>query len=133
MRRLDYEGVGGFPDWFIAGGADHFMSYAMVNQMHIFKMSSVSDQCMARNKVWQARALDFIDGSVGFINGDIHHLWHGAERNRGYGTRHNILHGFNPDKDTYYNDDGVIQLVKDKVKMKEMVIEHFKHRSEDDE
>jgi hypothetical protein len=49
-----------------------------------------------------------VRGRVGFIAGELRHLWHGELRTRGYGQRHAHLAelDFNPDEDIAIGSDG---------------------------
>ena len=47
-------------------------------------------------RAWQARAAEVVQGDLGYLPGNIYHLWHGPKSNRNYGNRGFILHDFDP-------------------------------------
>lgn len=47
-------------------------------------------------RAWQAKAAEVVQGDLGFLPGNIFHLWHGPRSNRNYGNRGYLLQDFDP-------------------------------------
>lgn len=60
---------------------------------------------------WSSKWGKLIDGKISYINQLATSLDHGSMRNRNYSNRYKYLHksSFNPNKDLYYNDLGVLE------------------------
>jgi hypothetical protein len=111
-RRL-WEATGGLMDWAILGSADHHMAWAMIGDLptsiHQRMPASFIRKCME----WQTKALRITHGQVGYTPGRIEHQFHGPKARRFYRERWQVLieHGFDPDRDLMYDEQGVVQLV----------------------
>lgn len=72
---------------------------------------------------------------VGFVEGDVHHLWHGQRANRRYTTRHRILnrHLFDPWADIGLDRFGALHWTSRKPELHAEVREYFASRKEDGE
>jgi hypothetical protein len=70
---------------------------------------------------------------VGFVPGEVHHLWHGDKENRQYADRHRILaeHDFDPATDVRVGDNGLLEWSSDKPALHAAVREFFAARKED--
>ena len=68
----------------LIGGADHIMAHAAVGQIgHSCIMKSFTDDIDAVNK-WSETFYKIMQGKLGFVKGDLYHIWHGALENRQY-------------------------------------------------
>lgn len=47
-------------------------------------------------RAWQTLTADVVQGDLGFLPGNIYHLWHGPRSNRNYGNRGYLLQDFDP-------------------------------------
>src|SRR6478735_8671276 len=47
-----------------------------------------------------------VASKVGYVPGEIYHLWQGDAKNRNYRDRFKVLADFNPDADVYVGDNG---------------------------
>jgi hypothetical protein len=76
-----------------------------------------------------------IKANIGFVSGDIRHLYHGTYADRQYVERWMILkhNRFNPDIDIAINDAGIWEWSSDKPELHESVAEYFEERKEDEE
>ena len=81
---------------------------------------------------WQVRAA-LLRANIGFVDGHVIHHWHGPMRNRGYAWRASILteNAFDPLSDLKYDWQGVLQLTKNKPRLRDEIRAYFKQRSED--
>ena len=68
----------------LIGGADHIMAHAAVGQIgHSCIMKSFTDDIDAVNK-WSETFYKIIGGQLGFVKGDLYHIWHGDVAKRQY-------------------------------------------------
>ncbi len=68
----------------LIGGADHIMAHAAAGQIgHSCILKSFTDDIDAVNK-WSETFYKVMRGKVGFVKGDLYHIWHGALENRQY-------------------------------------------------
>jgi len=70
---------------------------------------------------------------VGFLPGDVFHLWHGHMAHRNYHERHGILHrlGFNPYNHLETAENGTWRWTQDATILQSSVNEYFFGRLED--
>lgn len=131
-RRDFWEAVNGLMDFAILGSADAHMAWAMIGRVEASVHGRMSDSFKRRCADWQTRALRLTHGQVGFVNGRIEHAFHGPKAKRAYRERWQILvdHGFDPDHDLMYDDQGLVQLVG-KPGLEQAILEYNRHRDED--
>ena len=68
----------------LIGGADHIMAHAAVGQIgHSCILKSFTDDIDAVNE-WSRGFHRFINGKLGYVKGDLYHIWHGAVEKRQY-------------------------------------------------
>ena len=68
----------------LIGGADHIMAHAAAGQIgHPCIMKSFTDDIDAVNE-WSRNFYKIIGGQLGFVKGDLYHIWHGDVANRQY-------------------------------------------------
>ncbi len=82
---------------------------------------------------WAAAFHDAVRGGVGFVDGDILHLWHGHVHHRRYLGRHRDFEpfGFDPATDIAVDDNGGWRWNSDKPDMHAFVRDYFASRNED--
>jgi hypothetical protein len=75
-----------------------------------------------------------VQGQVGFVRGDLLHLWHGSLANRKYVERISYLneHHFDPEVDIAVAPEGAWRWASDKPKMHARVEAYFFERQDDD-
>lgn len=133
--RLDLiDKVGGLIDWGILGGGDTFMCYALIGELNNRTMpKSLGKTGVEWLAEWQNRAEKFIKRNVGYVNGSIHHHWHGARKNRAYYDRGQILtrSRFDPAKDLKKDFQGVWQINPDNIILRDDARKYFGNRNED--
>jgi hypothetical protein len=68
----------------LIGGADHIMAHAAVGQIgHSCILKSFTDDIDAVNE-WSRGFHKIINGKLGYVKGDLYHIWHGAVEKRQY-------------------------------------------------
>jgi hypothetical protein len=72
-------------------------------------------------------------GNCGFVDGLVHHLWHGDLGKRQYRSRQGILnvHRFDPAKDIAIDDEGCWRWNSEKPELHHAVAVYFKDRDDD--
>lgn len=122
------------PDTHIVGGGDEIALYAWHgNKVHKFK-----DLMPPTWYNYHCKEVDThyakVRGSVGYVEGDIYHMYHGSRENRNYIARWFPLrdYDFDPDKDIGIGKNGLWKWTTDKAGMKEGVKQWFYGRREDE-
>lgn len=82
---------------------------------------------------WAAGIHDEVQGRVGVLPGEIHHLWHGAAENRRYKLRHSDLasHDFDPWADIRLSAEGAWRWASDKPALHALLTDYFRSRQDD--
>lgn len=70
---------------------------------------------------------------VGFVPGNVRHLWHGARKNRALQSRHAVLSelAYDPETDVRVGENGLLEWASDKPALHQAVRDHFTNRNED--
>lgn len=72
--------------------------------------------------------------SSNYVNGNIHHLWHGSRKNKQYGSRDAILKGVNNIKDVLTTDKNGLFKLKNTSrtrKIRKNLVKYFTNRDDD--
>lgn len=71
---------------------------------------------------------------VGFVPGDVRHLWHGSRKNRQLKSRHQVLSelDYDPENDVRVGSNGLLEWASDKPALHKAVRSYFTTRSEDE-
>lgn len=74
-----------------------------------------------------------VQGRVGALPGELHHLWHGDPVNRRYRIRHSDLamHGFDPRADIRPGRDGAWRWASEKPALHALLRDYFQSRQDD--
>ncbi len=68
----------------LIGGADHIMAHACAGQIpHKCITKSFTDNIDEVNE-WSERFYKVMQGKIGYVQGDLYHIWHGDIKNRQY-------------------------------------------------
>lgn len=119
-------------DWCVTGNADTFMVEGWMG-IDSYTGNRASGPMLRLYKEW-CKA-QFLGESVGFINGQVTHLFHGSLENRRYGFRNRLLRDkqFDPLKDIERDKDGVLYRWTDRNPyLRDEVVKWFKSRKEDE-
>ena len=122
-----------FIDTQIIGGADAimFFSFFGITKTRILK-DYINREWLSAISGWMEATHQEIDGSVGYIKGDIVHLYHGNTENRGYRNRHDILRKFKFDPRIHLElEENGLWKLKSKT-LNDNLKQYFKARNEDD-
>ena len=134
--RAAISAVGGLIDWVPTGSADYYLALGLMGKMD-FTVEGGRDQYdpafVESLLSWQENAVNRIRGNVGHVSGTILHHWHGSMKQRGYGSRWQILtrHHFDPRRDLIRNSQGVYELAGHKPGLRDDLRNYFRSRNED--
>lgn len=88
----------------------------------------------AKHDQWSERMRTWLNGKVGFVDGECWHSWHGDLKNRQYAQRSEVLKDFDHELHIGLNERGILHWKSDApVSMREYVHEYFLNRREDTE
>jgi hypothetical protein len=122
----------GFYDLAIIGAGDLYVANSIFGTMNsIIKLHSLNEPRSESYLKWGTSFHRTVADKVGYISGEIHHLWHGDLKNRNYKDRFKILADFNPRTDVYIGDNGVWHWTKPNTALAEQLRAHFRNRRED--
>lgn len=134
FRRSALDKLGGLLDCCILGSADWHMSFALAmrDDVHPDMNLSAAPEYVKAIQRWAKRA-ELLRANIGYVDGHVIHHWHGPMAKRGYTWRAKILteNQYNPLTDLKYDWQGVLQLSKDKPKMRDEIRAYFRQRHED--
>lgn len=99
MRRELFDEVGLYESA-VSGSADHFMAHAIYGDTNFCIQNALKHDLeqISHLKAWGNRFYRKVQGSLGVVEGEIEHLWHGDTVDRRYFLRmHEITDlGYNP-------------------------------------
>lgn len=134
-RREVLEKSGGLLDTHIMGGGDNMMYFAAMGMFSTYMLTRTNIEWRRSFLKWAAPFYRAVQGNVGFIPGNVLHLYHGTYADRQYVERWMILsrNGYDPEKDIRINEDGIWEWASDKLDLHESVAEYFRERKEDEQ
>ena len=132
FTRKAFDSMGGLADFFIAGGSDLYMWRGLAG-IDMQMPDSLGPSGLLRYKIWCERAQKEIKKNIGYVDGVLLHKFHGAKKSRAYKSRGSILIDaqFDVDKDVYYDYQGLWQLRKDNIALRDGLRKYFGQRNED--
>jgi hypothetical protein len=104
MARREVFQAAGLYEHAIVGGADDYIAHAMYGDIAsdcVLRKMHYKSSLVAHYQQWATRFYGAVQGRVGVVRGDVHHLWHGELQNRKYFDRHDVLDelGYDPVRD----------------------------------
>jgi hypothetical protein len=106
--------IGGLFDKDIVGDSDYIMAKAFSAELYQLEewYKTKNQYYLKEVRDWQINVVNNMNGSVGFVKGQINHTYHGSPDNRGYDVRKGILHSelvpFKPLEHIFYDKNGLI-------------------------
>jgi len=130
-QALDW--VGGLFDVGGMGSGDHHMALALAGKAERSLPGGCNQNYKDAVTRWQQRAVQHINGNVGYVPGTIEHRFHGAKADRKYVGRWDMFvkHGFDPVTDLKKNTHGVIEWAGNKPDLKREFELYLMSRRED--
>ncbi|MGD0109128.1 MAG: hypothetical protein ABSC06_34600 [Rhodopila sp.] len=133
MTRQAYDWTGGLFEVAGMGSGDHHMALSLAGlAAHSLPPGPNPEYCR-EVMLWQARALQHINGNVGYVAGTIEHAFHGRKPDRGYISRWQMFvkHGFDPLTDLKRNATGVFEFATAKPDLRRDFDRYLQARNED--
>ena len=124
----------GFYDACILGGGDRAMVCAALGRFDCAReFLQMTPPWWAHYLAWARPHFDSVQGSIGFLDGKLLHLWHGDLNDRNYAGRHQLLKqfDFDPTADIALDEHGCWRWNSDKPGMHQYAREYFAARKED--
>ena len=101
----------GLYDRLVLGGGDFIVAAAMYGRSIDWFLSLLRNEILAKHiREWMVAFHTLVRGSVGYLSGNIYHLWHGERKDRGYMSRYALLSeaNFDPTADVELLPNGVL-------------------------
>ncbi len=133
-RRESWNAIGGLLDRCIVGAGDHHMAQGLLELDDRLTQPSNAGAAYSRYvNNWRARAAAAIRRDIGLVPGLATHSWHGKTADRHYPSRWQILQRstFDPDADTLYDAQGLLQLTGNKPHLRDDLRAYLSGRNED--
>lgn len=130
MRREAFDALGGLIDWLVTGSADYHMSLAFAG----FPWPTDASAGYVRRLEQFSKLCELhIKQNIGYVPGLILHHWHGRKKQRGYISRHEIIHAskFDPDRDLRFDWQGIPVLTGHNLILRDGLRKYFRSRNED--
>jgi hypothetical protein len=117
----------------ILGCGDVLMAYAWLGQWEGWLRTMMNESWYREYLKWAVPQYEKIQGNVGYVSGDVFHLWHGTWANRKYCGKWKYLtsYDYKPCCDIKLDSNGLWTWASDKTDMHASVRHHFKERRED--
>jgi hypothetical protein len=125
-----------FYDTCLSGNADHLMAHAMCGD---FSSLCITKYLGSKGKMrddfirWAEPFYESVQGKVGYIPGNVLHLWHGDKKDRQYIKKSEELKllDFDPSIDLRLNKNNCWEWNSEKCELHEWAISFFDSRKED--
>jgi len=124
----------GFFDACVIGGGDNAMASAALGAFEtVMRVHAMNDRQRRRYREWAEPYHREMAGPVGYIEGDVCHLWHGSLEDRRPRARHEgfAAFEFDPYADVSVAESGCWRWSSDKPAMHRYVRDYFAARRED--
>jgi hypothetical protein len=130
IRREAFDAIGGLIDWLVTGSGDYHMALAFGG---LPWPKDASAGYVRRLEVFSKRCEQHIRQNIGYVPGLILHHWHGRKKQRGYISRHSIIHAskFDPDLDLQLDWQGIPVLTGNNLILRDGLRQYFRARNED--
>jgi hypothetical protein len=117
----------------IGGGDGPILSGVLGNFVDISEYLKMNAKRKQHFLDWATPLYREVSGDLGFVSGDIYHLWHGAIKDRNYDKRRAGLerHAFNPYTDIAIDECGCWRWNSDKPELHKYLRDYFSQRMED--
>lgn len=131
--REAWNALGGLMDHCILGSADFHQAMCLVGDGELTIQRPVSDRYKFLVRQWQARAEKYIQRNIGYVSGNISHMWHGSKAARRYQDRWTIYAqtGYDPDLDLKRDWQQLFQLTDRSPLLRDKLRAYARQRDED--
>ena len=117
----------------VLGGGDRLLVHAVTGQAgEVILHDGMAPGHASDYRSWASRFRQAVN-RIGYIEGDIFHLWHGDLERRRYAVRQRVLSsfGYDPATDIALDTEGCWRWNSPKPELHRMVREYFEQRDED--
>ncbi len=123
----------GLLDTNIVGGSDSMMVYAMFGWSYIDYLNRYGAGMRESFLAWAGPFWEEVRGRVGYVPGQVLHMWHGSRADRKYDERVDWLgrHDFDPMTDIAPDGNGLWRWASEKPGMHDRIRRYFFERRED--
>ena len=124
----------GFYDAMILGSGDHAIAMASIGRWEeVVDAYEMNDRLAQHYRQWAAQWHERVNGRLGFVDGELYHLWHGSLHDRGYEERYPSIRSFNfdPEADIAVAENGSWKWSSPKPDLHRVVSQYFQSRRED--
>jgi hypothetical protein len=124
----------GLYDARVGGGGDRAILCGALGQFdYCVNSHSMNGRSVEHYRAWGDRFYADVRGKIGYVDGRIFHLWHGAIDSRQYLERHRALakYGFDPFADIAIDRNGCWRWNSDKPGLHDYMRSYFAARNED--
>ncbi len=133
VARREFLDTHGFYDASILGGATREIATAALDDLDALVACRARTPAQVEHLLaWAKPFASDVAGGVGYVDGELVHLWHGYTQDRGYGVRYRILidNCFNPRLDITHAG-GCWQWASEKPALHRGTSQYFASRMED--
>lgn len=134
FTRKAWDESGGLLDRCVLGSGDWFMAFGLVGERAPDKRYDGYSDAYVHYLDAALERYSACRKNIGYVDCHAFHGFHGAMRNRAYGSRDEILiaNSFDPYKDVYPDWRGVLQVSPRKPELRDAIRRYFRERNEDD-
>lgn len=127
--RRDLWKHGGLYPYSFLGSSD----YIFINTVYDRPIGSLTKEVSSEKyKNWKKRIQSYISRKdISYVDGEIFHEWHGDKTERNYQGRNSITEKINYNTDICLNDNGILEIAKNKANIIEEIFTYFQNRNED--
>lgn len=118
----------------ILGLADAAMAYAWLGRCNNWLSARMNPDWREEYLNWALPQYERVRGNLGYVSGDVLHLWHGTRTNRRYraGWSYLTSQGYQPSTDIRVDSNGLWTWTGAKQQMQRLVRRYFRERKEDE-
>jgi hypothetical protein len=133
FRRDVWEALGGLYEHSIVGSADLHMAWAFTGKIGWGVDANATPAFQADLRTWCERAAKVVGGNVGYVDGLVHHHWHGRKVDRRYVARWAALvdNQFDPALDLTRDVHGLLHLTGRNPQLQRDLRAYMRGRNED--
>jgi hypothetical protein len=128
-RRSTLQSLGFYDAQVLGGGDKAMFSAACGRSIEYTKVFRATSRWKTHYLAWAERFYEVTRGRIGYLEGDLLHLWHGDLGDRRYTKRYTLFapFGFDPYADIALSKSGVWHWSSNKPEMHDFVREHFEN------
>jgi len=133
IRREIWEQIDGLYEHSIVGSADNHMAWAFIGKIGWGMEKGVTGPFQEDVTKWCKNAAKIVNGNLGYVDGLIHHHWHGAKQDRGYIKRWTVLidNEYDPNLDLFKDIHGLLHLTNRNPKLQFDLRTYMRSRNDD--